>query len=211
MSRHTDHLSLRVTPGRTKVILIALYNKHNAESIQGYGEPGYQDPEEAVVFANWNNIPGWVPEYLEAAGFSIEWEDEWYIDYDYAKAYRTSGDSYHWQCQIHFTNDGTVLTPDDPASAWVEEFMNDPRKALPSRITREELQALDFDRYPDWDAGDFESGWHPGQTDDPKSIATQIDREFPGADVVFRLTEVSQFYLKFEAWYRKMERDDDET
>jgi hypothetical protein len=49
-------------------------------------------------------VPKWVQDYLEEAGYELEYSDEWFVDYNYDKAYRTVEDSYHWQCQIHFTD-----------------------------------------------------------------------------------------------------------
>ena len=184
-----------------------LMDTHDAEYCVEYGEPGYRlnEHQKGILFANWNEVPKAIQELAEELGYELEWSDEWYVDYDHNKAYRTQADSYHWQSSIYFTENGSVLTPDDSTADWVAELMNDPRKAVPDWIGREDLQALGFDRFPDWDASDYENGWHPGQTDDPKEIAKEIERQFPGADYVFRITEVSQFYLKFEAWYRLTE------
>lgn len=47
--------------------------------------------------------------------------------------------------------------------------------------------------------GDYESGFHAGQTDDPKKIARQAFDN--GAQkVVFRMKESSQFYIVFQGF-----------
>ena len=197
-------LSNRATDHRTQVILDWLMNNlDDYETAECYGEPGYKDPEEIILFANWNHVPQWIQNYLEATGFELEWSDEWYIDYDHAggKAYRTSPNSYFWQSVIHFTESGNVLTPDDSDEDWIEEFLNSPRKALPERF-HDKMIELGFWRYPSDGEPMFEHGWHPGQTDDPNKIAKEIETRFINMDYVFVIPEVSQFYIKFEVWCR---------
>ena len=76
-----------------------LQDEHNAEFASKYGEPGYQDPEKGILLANWNNVPSNMQKWLENAGYSLEWSDEWTVDYNNDKAYRTSPDSYSWEPQ----------------------------------------------------------------------------------------------------------------
>lgn len=184
---------------KIKKALSYLVEKHCAEYCTHYGEPGYQDPEKGVILANWNDVPSGLAEWLEKCGFSLEWSDEWTIDYANNKAYRTSPDSYLWQSSIAYTNDGELLTPDDDASAWIDEFaMSDrghPCRVLPSRITEQELTELGFVLFVD----ECETGFHHGQTDRPEPIAKRAFSE--GASrVVFRLTDSGQFDIKWQCW-----------
>ena len=199
---------MNITPKRTEVILNHLRDNHYLDQCSQYGEPGYQDPEAGILFANWNPVPGWIQKYLEEAGYELEWSDEWYVDYNYGKAYRTSADSYHWQCQIHVTEAGEVLTPDNSDSDWVEEFMMTDKghtpKVLPSRI---DPTTCDFEQVND---EHFENGWHPGQTDDPKEIAKKLFEDSTVEAMVFRLSEVSQFYVKFDVFARRQPEEEDE-
>jgi hypothetical protein len=198
---------MRVTQPRTKIIINHLCEKHSAEYCTQYGEPGYQDPEEGIIFCNWNNVPKWVGDYLEEAGYSCEWEDEWYIDYGYSKAYRTSPDSYGWEPQIMFSeSSGEYMTPDDPISDWIQECSvqspNDRMRALPSWISTDALSEEGFSKYN----GIYETGWHLGQTDDPRKTTQEIFEKVSDAlDVVFRIVETSQFYIVWEAWVRRDE------
>jgi hypothetical protein len=166
-----------------------------------YGEPGYSDPERGVLLANWNYFTRSFLDWLESVGFDLEWSDEWTIDYNNDKAYRTSPSSYHWESSVAYTEDGELLTPDDDDSVWIEEYQmldqGHPPKCLPSRIPDTSLEAegfvLAFPR--------LESGWFPGQTDDPKEQALKLFGV--GAEaVVFRKVENSQFYIVFEAWVK---------
>lgn len=77
-----------------------LADTHYAEWCTRYGEPGYHNPENGIILANWNDVPKGLADWLEKCGYSLEWSDEWMIDYAHDKAYRTSADGYHWEPQI---------------------------------------------------------------------------------------------------------------
>jgi hypothetical protein len=214
---------MHVTDRRTEIILGILADRFDLTWCSHYGEPGYTDPTKGILFANWNDIEkhgrrrfngqrvpynerarrSTICNYLEAAGFELEWSDEWYVDYNHDKAWRTSPDSYSWQCQVAYT-DGDILTPDDDISDWIEAFQDDADRALPSRFTADDLTEMGFVRFGDR----FENGWHQGQTDDPHEIAKAA--EAVGAEhFIFRLTEVSQFDVRFECWVQMPEEDDE--
>lgn len=198
---------MNITEKRTEILLKHLRDKHDMEECNTYGEPGYQNPKASILFANWNPVPEWIQKYLEEAGYELEWSDEWAVDYEHDKAYRTSADSYHWQCQVHFTEGGEMLTPDDDDSAWVvAKMMTDPDqtpKVLPSRVdpTSCGFELVNED-HP------FESGWFPGQNDDPEDIAKKLFEDSTVEAVVFRLSEVSQFYVKFDVFVRRYEEEE---
>lgn len=180
-----------------------LQSEHNAEWCHHYGEPGYQDPEKGILLANWNNVPKNMQTWLEGAGYSLEWSDEWVIDYEHNKAYRCSADSYSWECQF-IVGDGGFIFPDDGAAEFIEYLSHDRPNArwgaLPSWITEADLEEEGYELFQ----GGLETGYHPGQTDDPQELAK---RAFDaGAErVVFRKTENSQFYTRFECWVLKSE------
>jgi hypothetical protein len=142
---------------------------------------------------------------LESQGVQFEWCDEWTIDYDYDKAYRTQGDSYHWQPTAIYTDDGDLMTPDDDIEVWIEWCADEPTRCLPSRVySASDLEAVGFESYN----GIYENGWHPGQTDDPNKITDTIRREYPDHTIVFVLAESSQFYIRFTAYVRAPQEDD---
>lgn len=198
-------LSMRVTPTRTKIILDELFHKYFVSDCAEYGEPGYSNPAAGVLFGDWNEVPKWIPEYLEAAGFECEWDDEWLVA-DNGKAYRTRANSYDWQSSILVTEDGAILTPDDSVSDWLHWIMihspTETPRCVPEWITPEMLAEEGFIQYPDEDTH-FETGWHPGQNDDPRFVAKRIFETIEDVnDVVFRLAEQSQFYIRWQAFYR---------
>jgi len=190
-----------ITKKRTEIILKALQDKHDLEYCTAYGERRYNDPEVGILFANWNHISRPLQDYLEEAGYSLEWSDEWYIDYDNDKAWRTSPDSYGWVCAVKFC-DGYVITPDDDMSEWIAECAltdsDQPMSALPDWITPDDIIAQGFELF----AGHLESGLHPGKTDDPRAI-TKKAVDSGASQVVFRIAEASQFYIVFECYIRQ--------
>lgn len=62
-----------------------------------YAEPGYNQPKNGVVFANWNRFPQDFDTLLEWAGYAVEWSDEWTTCDECQRAFRTVGDSYGWK------------------------------------------------------------------------------------------------------------------
>lgn len=187
-----------------------LAEKHGAEFASAYGEPGYSDPEKGIILANWNAIPKGLADWLERCGYSLEWADEWIVDHNHGgKAYRTQPDSYGWESSIMLTTDGEWLTPDDSPSDWIDECANDRMRpdlgCLPSRITDSDLHDAGFKLF----RGDLESGWHPGQTDDPQAIA-KLAFDAGAYRVVFRKVENSQFYVRFECWVEMDETEESE-
>ena len=190
---------MRVTQKRTDTILQALQDKHDLEYCSHYGEPGYSDPETGILFANWNNISRRIGNYLKAAGCKLEWCDEWTIDYNNDKAWRTSPDSYGWQCQVRYTDDGEMITPDDGAQEFIEHCaMTDykqPARVVPSWVTEADIEAEGYTAIN----GVYENGFHPGQDDNPQDIARKAF-ENGAQSVVFRLHGVGQFDVHFQGF-----------
>lgn len=179
----------------------AYCEKHNREweTACSYGEPGYTDPAEGklILFANWNDIPRSLFDALEEDGYELEWSDEWYVDHDQAggKAWRTSPSSYHWVCQIQWSDEGCgYLTPDDSADDWIQWAVNDPGRVLPDHI---DLAANGFVKENE---DEYQSGLHPGMNDQPSKVFERVkDR----GDVVFQVDRLSQFYSEWSCWIRK--------
>jgi hypothetical protein len=185
---------------------INLVNKHTrydeTQYAESYGEPGYTNPERGILFANWNDVPGYIQEGLERRGFDLEWSDEWIIATSSwpCKAYRASPDCYSWTPYYVLTDDGEVVGGDeieeDPDWYVNEYLLNDPTHCNVFKI---DFAKLGFKRVSE---DDFESGWHPGQTDDPNAVFNRLREELPDHDLVFDLTEQSQFYTKWNIWSR---------
>ena len=197
-----------------------------------YGEPGYSTPSGAttpmVVLGDyWCHCPNFVGErhpdrplhgkevhhprlwaQLESQGVQFEWYDEWTIDYESDKAYRTSGDSYSWMPSAIYDDVGDLLTPDTDIETWIEYVKNEPTRCLLSRVhDASDLILAGFEQFN----GKYESGWYPGQDDDPVKITDRIRREYPDHDIVFLIDANGQFDTEFSSWIRSTteEGDDD--
>jgi hypothetical protein len=165
-----------------------------------YGEPGYTDPQRGILFANWNYVSKEVQAWLEANGFEIEWEDEW-MTHDNGKAYRTSPTSYHWTPSWVMDDDGNTYTVDDYDGIIDALAMTDkgqPARLLPDWVPDSELVEAGFEKVDDEQR---ESGFFTGQDGTPeKDAAPLFDK---GAEaVIFRQTEQSQFYFKWDVWVK---------
>lgn len=175
-----------------------LQDKHCADFAGEYGEPGYGQPESGILFANWNDVPKGLAEWLEKCGFELEWSDEWTIAGNTGKAYRTSPNSYSWESSLVYC-DGDYLTRDDDLADIIDACSmsdwNQPTGCVPSWVESADIEDCGFTlQNPN-----LESGWFPGQTDDPAKIA-RAAFDNGARRVVFRKTENSQFYCRFECW-----------
>lgn len=195
---------MNITDRRTTLILNALTSKYHAGSASAYGEPGYHDPEVGIILANWNDVPRRIQDYLEEAGFELEWSDEWVVVHD--KAWRTESCSYFWEPSVTLVN-GDYLTTDDPLDDWIEVVKDDANYTLPSHWSREALEEAGWERVNE---SPYESGLHHGMTDNPSKIMRALFQRSDVLHVLIRKVENSQFYYTFEAWiYRDEEEDHD--
>jgi hypothetical protein len=166
-----------------------------------YGEPGYSDSERGIIFANWNKVSQSVQDWLEHHDYSIEWSDEWIIDHETSKAYRTSPTSYGWRPSYVLTEDCEIIGRDevesgDQIDAYIDYLLNDAHRADTFDIdwTKHGFRKLNREAY--------ESGFHPGQTDDPRKILRAAQEQFPNDDFLFSIDETGQFDMRFSLWAR---------
>ena len=183
----------------------AVMEAESFEFASEYGEPGYDNPQRGIVFADWNHFPRELGDILERAGYNVEWSDEWIISYETGKAYRSQPDCYGWKPYYVLTEDGDIIGGDeikngDQAEWYVNDYLvNNPRRANLFDI---DLTAFGFERYN----GTFESGFHPGQNDEPNEVFKRIKSERPQTDVVFSINSIGQFDVHFTAWVRNNEQ-----
>lgn len=62
-----------------------------------YCDPGYEQPPNGVLLANWNVFPRTVDQRLEALGYACVWSDEWAECDDCQGCFRTSPDSFDFR------------------------------------------------------------------------------------------------------------------
>ena len=117
---------MNITEKRTETIINYLFDDERNEHVEfcsEYGEPSYTDPEKGILFANWNNISDFAQEYLEAAGYELEWSDEWIIDYDSNKAYRTNPTHYGWEPSFILIHGDVVGFDEDNMDEIIDELL----------------------------------------------------------------------------------------
>jgi hypothetical protein len=111
----------------------------------------------------------------------------------YDKLIRTSPDSYSWTPDFH-VGDGYIMCADCMASdpeTIIEDCKNE-NKAVPESIDPTD-HGWTLVNDPS-----FESGWFPGQNDDPTKILGQL--QAVGIDVLFKVSEQSQFYMRWDVY-----------
>lgn len=170
-----------------------------------YAEPGYSHAPEGIAFADWNpRRYERIGKLLEKCGMQTEWSDEWTTCANCGKAIRIHADCYHWTPYYWFDEKngeeicGGCLRDDKRRqSDYVESLIGNPRLAVV-------FDWLDLEDYFfECVREQCESGWHPGQTDNPEKIIN----DYPDKDVIFRLDDQSQFYIRFSVWTRPKSSD----
>jgi hypothetical protein len=174
-----------------------------------YAERGYDDPESGyIVLANWNQhangeikadqtMPR-VEKLLEYFGAEIEWSDEWHIC-DCGKCVRTSPDCHSWRPSYWLTDSEIIChecVVSDPTD-YLEYLSGNPSAALTLEI---DLNEHDYFKH----IVDCETGWHSGQTDDPKKIAKSL-YDIGVENFIFEIEENTQFYATWCVWVHKDE------
>ena len=179
--------------------------------IDGYAEPGYGSNDSIVVLGNWNDrngdtMPGRLFDALERAGAECEWSDEWTQCQGCFRAVRTQGDSYSWKAFFAETDDGRYCADCllEMGNDALADYVDDPTKCV-TWCEPSHLESLGWVKWEPGNEHDYENGWHPGQTDDPRAILAEIHEASPESSVVFMLDENSQFYMRFSAYTRTEE------
>lgn len=176
----------------------------DANTADGCTEPGYDD--KPVILANWNNIPEKVFDKLEAYGFSCEWEDEWLVCDRCYKAFRSSPDSYGWE-MYGIIGDGEAICGDCiDMPEYLESITNEPHRALTCSLMWE-YKPLEQYGYKLIQA-DYESGFHPGQNDDPQKILASLLEKNPAGRYVFVIDGQGQFDISFSVYEKITESED---
>jgi len=191
---------MNITPKRTEIVMKkveALMDEGEMDRCAEYGETGYDQSEKGIYFSDWNDKE-FLADYLEALGYDIEWQDEWHIDYDNGKAWRTVGNSYHWVCAVAFDGENSrILTPDDDVSDWVDYAENQTDVALPDWVTEESMTELGFVKTDD----DYAHGLY-NRADKPSDIASQLKAN--GVEsFVFQIDGSNQFETQFSVFVKQ--------
>lgn len=179
-------------------------------TVMNVGVGNEQNPETIWASGNWNGeLGGRLAKALERIGVELEWYDEVDTCNDCQKLIRVQPDSYMWQPGYLTMDEGSGyvcfecldLTNDDILDEF--KFVDNYNKCVPNEIGKH-LEEWGWEPFN----GFYEHGWHPGQTDDPHVIFDKIKEKLPKLSVVFRLDETSQFYIRFTAWVKERNQDE---
>lgn len=174
----------------------------------GYAEPGYSG--DIIATGNWNDIDTYeaktqsrrvicnIPRRLEAIftklGVECEWSGAWCVCDSCQKLVRTSPNSYGWLPSFVQHPDGIEChecTLKDPES-YLESLEGQHDRANVLNIDPSEYGYVKQDEV-------YESGFHPGQTDDPKKIAKDLRSK--GVDrFLFQIDKTGQFDTTFSVY-----------
>jgi hypothetical protein len=179
------------------------------ETVMNVGKGTQWDDEKVWVSGNWNGAMGKrLFTALERIGVQCEYHDEVEQCSNCYKMLQSRPTHYGWQPRYIQDDEGRVCfdcldTSDDQI---LEDFgyIDNAEKAIPDVLARH-LETWGWAPYN----GVFENGWHPGQTDKPTEIFDKIKEKEPNLSVVFRLDEVSQFYIRFTAWTKNRGEEDE--
>lgn len=130
--------------------------------------------------------------------FDICFSDDYSSCSGCGKLIKTSP-SYYGDLPKYLYTDCEILCPDCYTDDDVIDlYLNDANKAVNLRQLKKSLEKHGFICYRD----NLESGFHPGQTDDPHKISKELEKEIPGAEWIFCIDGAGQFDIRFSLWYR---------
>jgi hypothetical protein len=171
-----------------------------------YSEPGYSKTNDGyILFADWNDVPKHIMAWIEKH-HNIEWSDEWFYNCtECGNAVRTQPDCWAWTQSFHIFNECEPVCHDciesnpDLQKAILDELIDNPKRC-------NLLVDLEKFGFTEIECG-FESGWHPGQTDDPKKILDAAQKAMPDMQFVFGDIAVGQFDVSFCLYARKAKKE----
>lgn len=192
--------------------------------LQGCVEPGYYDDDTVIVLGNWNpkrwvregeppltdeeNLPVTLGNKLdEMEDVEIEWYDEWTRCGECFRAFRTQPNSYSWTMYGAFVESACEYICAECLNADVESYLEDYIDNTSNAVVWCDDSTLIENGWEKWEPNNphqYENGWHPGQTDDPKKILEEIKEENEDLQVVFLIDSVGQFDMRFSAWVKEL-------
>ena len=188
-------------------------------SIYNYSEPGY-DKDQLVALGNWNeitkynkatntrevisNLPCIIASVFEKMSIECEWSDEWASCNDCGRIVRTQADSYSWTPSFHIFNDCCELVCHKCIKEDPEEYFSDLEGKCNVANTID-LDPCDYG-YVKINDEPKESGWYPGQNDNPSDIAKELENKGISR-FLFSIDSVGQFDTKWNVYVHEDEKE----
>ena len=167
----------------------------------GVAEEGSVDESKTfIIFESWNQLHA-LERHIDLDSVDHGFSDE-YRRCDCGGcniAVRTKANGWGWQPGYLETEGGLVLL-EHAEEGDIEEYLSDRINNAQNAVNCPglDISVVGFKTLEDG----FESGWHHGQTDDPKAIMAGLRKKFPKAEFLFRIDGVGQFDMNFSIWVR---------
>ena len=159
-----------------------------------YGEPGYTkgSDDNIIITADWNGMPMGIYDIIEDNGFDMEWSDEWILDYNEDKLYRTQSGDYGWEPSF-FYDDCEVYGIADNEEMYIASMVNHPNKLLSANVNLEKHGFVDLEEIC------RETGWY-GKVEDPEEVFNKFRDEY--SEMVVQTCSIGQFSINWRVWGR---------
>ncbi len=168
-------------------------------------QPGWYN-EKQVIVANWNNVPDKLTSWIEER-FETDWDDESEECINCYQHIHTTPGYYGDLARFTFIDEGYIcrdcfLKDDDNLEGFItysDDMASANRACLP--WMEDMIERSGFVLFNTED--EYESGFHPGQTDTPQKIKKWIYELHGSVPVLFMITGTGQFDISFNAYYKK--------
>ena len=157
-----------------------------------YGEPGYEDPEKEILFANWNMVENPITEKITENGYEIEWNDEW-VQSEEGLAFRCVANDYGWT-PSYYIKGGAIYSIKENEEDYINDILlNNPEKAAPSWF--------DLSKYGFSKVEESDSGWYEYCKNKPPQeiVEEKVDET---EDFVFKIDAMGPWCTEFSLWTR---------
>ena len=166
-------------------------------------------PEKPLLAANWNDVPSKMVDYIESI-VDIHWDDE-IIRCGCCDGAILTNPCYYGDLPDYVILDWETICKDcildDESMHYdvIDYYKNQTNKAIMAWFY-DVIEKHGYICYsPDEYCQIFETGFHAGQNDDPKTIAKDIQANLPGYDFIFKIDSVGQFAINWSVFIKKQE------
>lgn len=148
---------------------------------------------------------------------SLEWSDEWMGCCDCGKAIRQSPNGYDWVFSGLWASDCDVVCLEcygNNVSDIINMYQSDYHHGFTNKAVNSDfVPCLESEGFVCWQedpdsCAHYETGWRPGQDDDPHKVFDKIMADSQEWEIVFVVTGCGQFDVDWTAYVRKANNDD---
>lgn len=198
---------------------IGNWAEENVNTWVQWGEVQISDADttdQLIILADWNEpdlakIARMLEEKYEDNEVTVQYDDEWVACSECGKFCRTNPTHYGWLPNyVNVEYHGVVCrtcVEEDPDYVLDKDagYVDATNKALLPwcQPLLEKNGWTCFE--PEDGCARYESGWFPGQTDDPKQIAEYLAEHLPKHNHVFVITSTGQFDIHWTVYVKPME------